>query len=364
MKKLLLATTLLLSLFANAQQADSIRYVLDSAYAKAPFCANILVVKDDKVIFEKSYGYADAVKQIPLKMENSFQVASISKQFTAYGIMLLAHQKRINYDSAVQTYLPQFPYSNITVRHFLNHTSGLPDFWDGIRPKLDTTRSNGNYDVLQYLQKHQLPLQSEPGSKYDYSDLGYDFLALIIEKISGQSYQEYMHKNVFKPLKMKSTYAYMVTDIERINNKELAPGHVRNTTTGKFEYAHKAPQNHFVFYLGDFYGDGSVVTTAPDLAKWDKALRKCKLLPCEEQAEAFTPASYQTKTVEVRPNMSYGFGWLVRSDGTMVYHSGRHPGNMHYFYRELKTNKTLIFLSNSEIPEIMKLRSRVISLLD
>jgi CubicO group peptidase (beta-lactamase class C family) len=362
MRKLLLATTLLFTLFSNAQQLDSIRHVLDSAYAKAPFCANILLLKDDKVIFEKSYGYADAVKQTPLKMENSFQVASVSKQFTAYGIMLLAHQKLLNYDSTVKTYIPQFPYNNITIRHMLNHTSGLPEFWDGIRPKLDTTKSYGNKEVLEYLIDHHLPLQSEPGSKYAYADIGYDFLALIIEKVSGKSYQQYMHDNIFKPLKMKSTYAYMVTDIERIDNKQLAPGHVWNAATGRLEYAHLQPYNHFVFYLGDFYGDGSVVTTAHDLALWDKALRKCELLSCKQQQEAFTIPLYKGTPVEIRAGLGYGFGWFIKPG--MAYHSGRHPGNIHGIYHQLNINSTFIFLSNSEIPDILRLRSRILSLLE
>jgi CubicO group peptidase (beta-lactamase class C family) len=364
MKHLFITLSLLItSRFIHAQQLDSIRYVLDSAYAKMPFCANILIEKDGKTVLEQSYGYADAPLQKRLSSSNSFQVASVSKQFTAYGIMLLQHKGLLEYDSEVRKYLPSFPYPAITIRHLLNHTSGLPDFWNNIRPNLDTTCSNGNKEVLDYLASHELPLQFEPGSQFMYTDIGYDLLAMIIEKLSGKSYLEYMQATIFKPLGMKDTYAYMVTDIRRISNKNLARGHVLNTATGKFEYAHLLPKYNFIFYLGDFYGDGSVVTTAKDLARWSIALRKCELLSYSEMQPAFTPAIYNGKRIIVRdPDIEYGFGWFNKP-GKMIYHSGRHPGNISVIYHFIDRDLTFIFLSNSETPDLLKLRNRVLSLL-
>ena len=178
---------------SNAQNIDSIRYILDSTYSSSPFFGNILIIKNSKILFEKSYGYADAVNKIPLTKENSFQVASISKQFTAYGIMILKSKNLLNYDSSVCKYIPTFPYKNITVRHLLTHTSELQNFWDNIRPNLDTTKSNGNKDVLNYLIQHQLPLEFEAGTTFQYADIGYDFLASIIENISGLTYKEFMY---------------------------------------------------------------------------------------------------------------------------------------------------------------------------
>ena len=136
---------------SNAQNIDSIRYILDSTNSSSPFFGNILIIKNNKILFEKSYGYADAVNKKPLTKENSFQVASISKQFTAYGIMILKSKNLLNYDSSVCKYIPTFPHKNITVRHLLTHTSGLPNFWDDIRPNLDTTKSNGNKAVFELL---------------------------------------------------------------------------------------------------------------------------------------------------------------------------------------------------------------------
>ncbi|MGB3084835.1 MAG: serine hydrolase domain-containing protein [Saprospiraceae bacterium] len=317
------------------------------------------------MVFEKSYGYADDVNKMPLTKENSFQVASISKQFTAYGIIILKSKGLLNYDSLVCKYIPTFPYKQITVRHLLNHTSGLPNFWDYIRPNLDTTISNGNKEVLDYLIQHKLPLQFEQGTKFQYADIGYDFLATIISTISDLSYQEFMNLNIFKPLKMKNTFAYMVTDIRRIQNKNLAIGHIFEN--GKFEYAHLQPKCNFVYYLGDFYGDGSVVTTARDLAIWDKALSECKLLPCEMQNESINEATFNGQTIyaKTNPNISYGFGWFIKNTplGKLVYHSGGHPGNSHVIYRLLDKDITFIFLSNAETSNLKALRNRILQML-
>lgn len=368
MKKLInlfCIVTLLVASSSNAQNIDIIQHIIDSTYSSSPFFGNILITKNNKVIFEKSYGYADAVNKKSLTKENSFQVASISKQFTAYGIMILKSKGLLNYDSSVSKYIQTFPYKNITVKHLLNHTSGLPNFWDNIRPKMDTTKSNGNKEVLDYIALHHPPLQFEAGTKFQYADIGYDFLATIIENVSDLTYQEFMFQNIFKPLKMKNTFAYLVTDISRIQNKNLAIGHIYEN--GKFEYAHLQPKYNFVYYLGDFYGDGSVVTTARDLAIWDKALNECELLPCEIQNESIIETTFNGQTIYAKTNsgISYGFGWFIKNTGSgkLVYHSGGHPGNSHVMYRLLDKDITFIFLSNSETSNVKPLRNRILQML-
>lgn len=350
------------------QNVETIRYVLDSANQNTPLYANILITKNGWHIFEKSYGYADVEKQKILTGDNSFQLASISKQFTAYGIMILKNKGLIQYDSLVINYLPEFPYRNITVRHLLNHTSGLPDFWNNIRPNLDTTRSNGNNNALQYLIKNQLPLQSKPGSRFEYCDIGYDFLATIIERLSGKTYEQFLEHNIFKPLKMNYTNAYLVTDIRRIQNNKLAIGNVWDPIQKRFVYAHIQPKYNFVFYLGDFYGDGSIVSTARDLALWSSALTNCTLLPCEVQEESTKPYLYEGKPVNDKNGkpVNVGFGWFIFETpalGKVITHGGGHPGNQHNIYRIPEKNMTFIFLSNAESDDHQKLVDRILQLL-
>ncbi|TKT90536.1 serine hydrolase domain-containing protein [Dyadobacter frigoris] len=354
--------------FCLGQNTASIRDVLDSTNKITPLSANILITKNGQRIFEKSYGYADVEKQKLLTADNSFQLASISKQFTAYGIMILKNKGIIQYDSLVVNYLPEFPYRNITVRHLLNHTSGLPDFWNKIRPNLDTNRSNGNNDALQYLIKNHLLLQSEPGSRFEYCDIGYDFLATIIERLSKKTYGQFLEQNIFKPLKMNDTHAYLVTDIRRIQNSKLAIGNVWDPAQKRFLYAHIQSKYNFVFYLGDFYGDGSIVSTARNLALWDRALTNCVLLPCDVQEESMKPYLFEGKPVIDKNGkpVNVGFGWFFFQTpalGTVITHGGGHPGNQHNIYRIPEKNIAFIFLSNAESDDHQKLVDRILQLL-
>jgi CubicO group peptidase (beta-lactamase class C family) len=319
--------------------------------------------------FEKSYGYSDEIKRSRLSEENSFQVASISKQFTAYAIMLLKDQGLLHYDSFVTRYLPEFPYHNITIRHLLTHSSGLPNFWDDIRPHLDQTKTNGNKKVLLFLKEHSLPLQFEPGTAYQYCDIGYDFLANIVEIVSGMRYDVFISQRIFDPLGMKNSFAYLVTDIRRINNSRLAIGHSRYGSDNRIQYAHLDPTNNFVFYLGDFYGDGSIVTTARDLAKWDDALQKCTLLPCEIQNEAFVAFSDngQKLLVNESKKIDYGFGWKIKEHekhGRIAFHWGGHPGNQHIIYKMLDEKVTFIYLSNFENAANIRVINGIIAILE
>ncbi len=350
-----------------SQNVKVLKEVLDSAFQEDPFFANVLLTKNGEVIFEESYGYSDYLNKKRLTSKNSFQIASVSKQFTAYGIMILKYRGLLDYDIEVAKYIPSFPYKNITVRHLLTHSSGLPKFWEDIRPNLDTTRVNGNNEVVEYLIKNLPPLQFQPGTSYQYCDIGYDFLANIIEQLSGLSYQKFMHKNIFKPLGMKDSYAYMVTDIRKIKNKNLSIGHAKDTKN-QIAYAHLLPSNNLVFYLGKFYGDGSVVSTSKDLALWDEALKKCKLLPCDLQNESIIPFSEngQIFLTVSESKINYGFGWRIKREAgveNVIYHSGSHPGNRLMFYRILESNITFIYLSNYEKQENNLIINKIISLL-
>ena len=142
-------------LFTATAYGQDVQHKIDSilevAYKNKAINGNILVAKAGKIVFEKSYGYSNIEEQLPLNERSQFQIASVSKQFTAFGIMVLKKQGKLNHDDLVHKYLPLFPYTNITLRHLLQHTSGLPNFWNNIRPFLDTTRSNGNNEMLAYL---------------------------------------------------------------------------------------------------------------------------------------------------------------------------------------------------------------------
>lgn len=333
---------------------------LDSLFTESSkqhtFSGTVLIAENGKPVYEKSYGYADYIHSSPFTENTAFQIASVSKQFTAFGIMLMQARGKLNYDDKAAEYLPGFPYDNITIRQMLHHTSGLPEFWNKIRPKLDHSISNGNRELLQYLIASKPPLEFEPGSGWMYADIGYDLLAMVIENISGMSYEKFMKRNLFRPARMKNTHALMVTDIRKINNKSLAYGHTWNDSLKKFEYSNLRATNDFVFYLGNFYGDGSVISSARDLLQWDNVLNTNKLLSNENMQQAYVPARNNNDSVifvnkSNRLNPTMGFGWALAVHpalGRMYYHNGGHPGFTTYYLRCPDKKLTVVFLCNLE----------------
>lgn len=350
MKKTLIPIFYLFSLTLWGQSTlFKIDSILQKAYTDNALNGTILLAKDGKVVYEKSFGYADLKKKIPLSKKTQFQIASVSKQFTAFGIMVLKRQGKLNYDDKVTQFIPDFPYPNITLRHLMQHTSGLPEFWNGIRPKLDTTHSNGNKDVIDYLIKNKLPLRFESGEKWEYSDIGYDILATITERVSGKNYQKFMKKYVFRPAGMQNTEGVLVTDIRRIKAKNLARGYIQDSIKGN-QLAHEI--RNFVFYLGDFYGDGSVISTAEDLKKWDDAWHTFMREDSIHFGEAYRPMIRKDGSVlETQKGASYGFGWGLIDEppmGKMYYHRGGHPGFITNYYRYPDKQMTLIVCRNVE----------------
>lgn len=216
-----------------------------------------------------------------------------------------------------------------------------------VRPNLDTTRSNGNKEMIAYLIKNKLPLRFETGEKWEYADIGYDILATIIEIVSGQNYQKFLKKQVFRPAGMQNTEGVLVTDIRRIKAKNLARGYIQDSVKGN-QLAHEI--RNFVFYLGDFYGDGSVISTAEDLKKWDDAWRVFMHEDSVHFSEAYRSIIRKDGAVyEVQKGVSYGFGWGLRDEppmGKMYSHGGGHPGFITNYYRYPDKKMTLIVCRN------------------
>jgi CubicO group peptidase (beta-lactamase class C family) len=371
LKKISFLFLLLNIVFSAAAQINfiAIDSLLKNGNAKHIFSGTVLLTEENNILFEKSYGYADFKNKKPFTKNTTFQIASVSKQFTAFAIMQLAEKNKLAYNDNVNKYIVDFPYSNITIQHLLHHTSGLPNFWDTIRPFLNHNISNGNKEMLRYLIDKKLPLQFEPGSKWQYADIGYDLLALIIEKISRLSYKKYLQQYIFYRASLKSTRALMVTDIRKIEDKNLAYGHAWIKDSGIFEYAHIIPKNDFVFYLGNFYGDGSVTSSARDLLKWSNVLNNYTILDSVRMSKAYEPVRdnndsiiYVNTSSNLKP--SYGYGWGIANHtavGKMYYHSGGHPGFTSYFLRCPDKKLTLIFLCNiSNTTELNDLRKTLL----
>ncbi len=206
MRKYILLVCILICSLANAQQGkyNTIDSVLRSFAAKDQFSGVVLIAEKGKIKYEKAFGYREFADKVPLKETDIFELASVSKQFTAMTIMMLKEKGLLQYDDLVEKYL-NIPYKGITIRHLLTHTSGLPDYQDIMDKYWDKSKVAGNEEILTYLNKYAPQKLAEPGMKFEYSNTGYVLLASITEKVSGRDFVEFVTTEIFHKLGMKHT---------------------------------------------------------------------------------------------------------------------------------------------------------------
>ena len=306
------------------------------------FSGVVLVAENGKPVHHKAFGYREFEDLIPLQTSDIFELASVSKQFTAMIIMMLKEKEMLTYDDSVSKYL-EIPYKGITIRNLLTHTSGLPDYQDIMDKNWDKSKVAGNPDCIEYLNKYAPPKRFEPGEKYEYSNTGYLLLASIAEKVSGVDFIELCRKWIFRKLKMKSTD--IRTREEKKATGNFAIGHIYVEERSKYVRADSFPSSDYTIWLGNRKGPGRISSTAADLLKWDKALYTNKLIKQSTLQDAFTPMKLNDGTLS-----NYGFGWSLRTDsvlGKVVSHNGDNPGYKTQVIRYVDKKKTMIVLNNN-----------------
>ncbi len=314
---------------------------LDALHSREVFNGTVLIAKGGSICFEAHYGFADVAGVTPLSDHSSFSLASVSKQFTAMGIMLLARKGKLTLHDKVAQHIPELvDYREITVKQLLHHTSGVPDhmaladkYWDA--GTILTTR-----DMIALYQKHRPPLNFAPGDEFDYSNTGYVLLGEIISRASGTSYAEFMAEEIFKPLGMNDSAAFNLTSKECPLRARVFGFRKRFVCFGK-------KVSCDLNYLDGVFGDGGVYASAEDLARWDRALRDGTLMPCEACEEA-----YVSGRLNNGETTGYGFGWEVEVPD-IVEHWGEWEGFTSYLGRDLKTNVLLVVLSNLGPTEVV-----------
>jgi CubicO group peptidase (beta-lactamase class C family) len=340
----------------KALQLDSL---FSELYNKQQFFGNVLIADKGTIIYQKSFGKANHTSNADLNAESIFELASVSKQFTAMSIMLLKKQGKLNYEDSLRKFFPKLPYNNITIRQLLNHTSGLPDYMQLFEMHWDSTKIATNGDMIDLLIKYKPPIHFVPGEKWEYSNTGYALLASIIQKVSGKSFGDYLQQNIFQPLGMKRTLVY-----RRRYEKKIIPNYAFGYVYNKDIKQYVLPDSvngiaQMVFCLDGIVGDGTVNSTVNDLLKWDRALYTEKLISKEMMDEAFQPG-----TLNDDKKTSYGFGWAVgelKGAGKIVNHSGGWPGYNTYIERNIDKDKTIIILRNHETSgEVLKKTRQVL----
>lgn len=323
----------------NSQNQD-IKKAFDTAKS-AGFSGVALVAKKGKIIYHEATGFRHFETSELLQKDDIFELASVSKQFTAMIIMMLKEKGQLNYDDPVNKFV-QVPYPNITIRHLLTHTSGLPDYQDIMDKHWDKTKVAGNPDIIEYINHYAPPALFKPGAQYMYSNTGYVLLASVAEKASGEDFITLCRNWIFKPLKMNDTD---IRTLEaKAKTKNFAAGHLLDTTK-KYVNANKFHASDYTVWLGNRKGPGRISSTAKDLLKWDKALYTTKLVTQATLKEAFTEAKLNDSST-----IQYGFGWEIASDAQghkYVQHTGDNPGYRTIIIRLLEQHKTVIILNNN-----------------
>ncbi len=301
--------------------------------------AAVLVVQDGRVLLSKGYGLANVEGKEQIRPDTVFDLASVSKQFTAMAILMLAERGKLSLDDPLTKFFPEFPAyaQKITVRHILNHTSGLPDYMGAFTStgKIDKDWKAGGFeptsaDVVKLLSE-QKEARFAAGEKWEYSNSGYVVLGQIVLKASGKPLPQFLKENVFEPLGMKST---LVADESRPKIKNRA-----------ISYAPEGDKYTNIDYtpLNLIYGDGNVNTTIEDMYKWDQALYTEKLVKAATLKQAFTSGKLASGK-----EIGYGFGWGIGKYGDLetVSHSGGWAGFRTDIMRFPQQRFTVVVLSN------------------
>ncbi len=293
--------------------------------------ASVIVIRDGRVILRRAYGMADLERHDAAAPETDYRLASVSKQFTAMAIMLLARDGKVRYDQPVRDILPELPAAaqGVTVRHLLNHTSGLPDYEDLI-PDSQTVQVSDR-DVFALLARKDT-VYFPPGSAYRYSNSGYVLLGLIVERVSGVSFPEFLRARIFTRLGMTASVAH-VEGVDTVPHR--AYGYSPGPPPGFM------PTDQSV--TSATLGDGGIYTNVDDLARWDEALYGTALVDATTLRLATTPPALPGGA-----ETQYGFGWFVDTyrNEWRWRHTGETSGFRNAIQRFPDRRFTVIVLTN------------------
>jgi len=322
-------------------QIDAIFSSLKSSDAPG---AAVLVVRNGKAVFRRGYGVTDLRTMHPIDAGTNFRLASFTKQFTAACIMLLARDGKLHYDDHLTDFFPEFPAygKTITLRNLLNHTSGLEDYEELMMKEHPNTPPEKvpqihDTEVLKLLEQ-QTATKFAPGSRWEYSNSGYAVLAMIVEKVSGKPFGQFLQERIFTPLKMTNTLAY-----EKGKNEVAHRAYGHTKTDNRWQETDQSPTSAVL-------GDGGIYSSIDDLEKWDRALRLHTLLTADEMKPALTPVQPTDGLAmfdDGKPT-HYGFGWFLSPyhDHKRMSHDGSTIGFLTTIQRFPYDRLTIIVLAN------------------
>ncbi len=315
---------------SDAERIATIDRWLTQLSEKLKFNGGVLVIIDGKVSLSNTYGFTDHTASEKLDAHSAFQLASVSKQFTAAGVLRLAEKGLLNLDDPVNKYLAPFPFENVSIRHLLNQTSGIPDRYmqlakqhrKSIGDVLTTSK------VVELVAKYSKAARA-PGEAMEYSNTNYILLAAVVESITGLSFEQYMSQELFQPLGMSDTRVWNLV------SKDRAPNQTSDFLQfGRKRVAIKTP------WLDGVAGDGAVYCSLHDFVIWDQFWNGNQLV-----SDSLLQQALKQPTLHDGTKSDYGFGWGVEPN--YHHHAGAWLGAFTYIARYPSSKKCLVILDNS-----------------
>lgn len=295
----------------------------------------VIVIQDGKILHEAGYGLANLAAGTPITPSHIFHLASVGKQFTAWSVLMLRDQGKLNLDDPVGEYLPELAHfgDGVTIRRLLNHTSGMPDAYSGklIDALMERSALPTNADLLAVLSDADA-LRFTPGDKYEYSNTGYDVLGALIERVSGQPYPDFLEEHIFGPLGMENTFSLpsprQKTDPLFVDSYVKYQGII---------------QPYDTYWLDDIVGSGTIYSSVEDLYRYDQSLYTDALIGPFSLAEGFQPAILNDGT-----ELPYGFGWELKTEGGQrsFAHGGKWLGYQSFYERFPDRQLSIVVLMN------------------
>ena len=308
--------------------------------------ASVLVVHNGRIDLIRNYGRSDVERALPVRKETNFRLASLTKQFTATAVMLLAADGKLRYDDSIGAIIPALPEfaKQVTIRQLLHHAGGLPAYEDFVP---DTQTAQVHDRDVPALIGHASIARFSPGTRFEYSNTGYVLLALVVEHASGQRFADFLHDRIFAPLRMTGTIAL---EEGRSRVQHRAYGYTVDSNGVR-----RTDQSNTSATLGD----GGIYSSVADLAKWSRALEQHTLVSAAAQRMAWTPA-----VLADGRESAYGFGWFVERDRGMqrLRHTGESRGFTNAIVMYPQRRLTVVVLTNRSGGEVGDMAQRIADL--
>lgn len=324
----------LISKLPKKEMKTIVERKLDSVFGQlnemGAFNGSILVAKSGKVLYKKHFGYCNKKTKTLLNDSSLFQLASVSKVITATAVMILQERGLIDLEKPVTAYLNDFPYEGVTIKNLLSHRSGLPNYVYALHSQLYIPGYKmSNQDMFDLIKEKKPRRYLRPNRRFNYSNTNYAFLALIVEKVSGKTFQEFLRSEIFEPLGMKHSTTINEIGLDDYNVTKPYDERWKNVEFDASDYV---------------VGDKSIYSTVYDLYLLSEALYNNKILKKETQLLSCKPYSRE------RFATNYGFGWRMKDyrkeETKEVYHNGWWHGYRSAFHRKLSDSLTVVVLSN------------------